>query len=127
MHLIDAGICRDGGSLVADFRLDDESLLSLMLEIAWSPGGIRSYDHLHVGDTIQNTCNDASLVCAGSAREAEIVRALNAWCESSEHRPVIETHISNGTYPAHDAPENHAYYAFMLYRNLMDRSQSARA
>lgn len=77
MKLISAEICRDGGSIAADFRLDDGSMLSFLLEV--SLGNTPRYGHLHVGSDIQNSCDPSTIIPKGSARESEVLALLDAW------------------------------------------------
>lgn len=84
MELICADVCRDGGSLAADFRLHDGSLLSLLLEVCEAPerGEPRRFGHLHVSDNVQNTCVKSSIISKDSAREREVVTMLDDWLSS---------------------------------------------
>jgi hypothetical protein len=82
MTLIEADVCRDGGSLVADFERDDGTHLSILLEVILSrlePGEARHFGHLHVGTDIQNSCDPFTLVAKGSLAEAALRNDLDAW------------------------------------------------
>lgn len=52
---IHADVCRDSGSIAADFRLKDKSSLSWLLEV--SSEGWPKYAHLHAGCAVQTTCD----------------------------------------------------------------------
>ena len=84
MELICADILRDGGSLVAEFKQKDGSLLSILLEVKGRPEGgkARSFRHLHVGSTIQNHCDPATIVAKASTEEKALLRELDNWIES---------------------------------------------
>ncbi|MEO7688174.1 MAG: hypothetical protein ABIS51_02735 [Sphingomonas sp.] len=80
--MIEADICRDGGSLVADFERDDGSRLSILLEVVlrhMESGEARHFGHLHVGTDIQNSCDPRTMVAKGSPAEVELLNDLDAW------------------------------------------------
>lgn len=72
---------RDGGSLGADFRREDGSLLSILLEVISmdAPGQKRRFRHLHAGASIQSSCTPSTIVEKGSEQEALIVSEIDAW------------------------------------------------
>ena len=82
MKLISADVCRDGGSIAADFRLNDGSLLSLLLEV--SVKGWPYHAHLHAGTSIQNSCDASTIIEKGSLKEKEILSSLRKWKISSQ-------------------------------------------
>ena len=85
MTLIEADICRDGGSLVADFKREDGSYLSILLEVVLrrlEPGEPSAYGHLHVGTDIQNYCDPLTIVPKGSSAEIELLKDLDSWLRS---------------------------------------------
>lgn len=102
MTLIDADVCRDGGSLVADFKREDGSHLSILLEVVLrrlEPGEPCPYGHLHVGTNIQNYCDPLTIVPKGSSAEVELLNDLDSWlrsvaregtAEERNHRYVLE-------------------------------------
>ena len=77
MRLINADVCRDGGSIAADFRLGNGSILSLLLEV--SPEGWPKYAHLHAGNTVQSTFDPNTVVAKGGRQEKEIISLLTNW------------------------------------------------
>lgn len=79
MSLIAGDILRDGGSLAVEFRLDDGSLLSVLLEVAGAPepGEERRFKHLHVGPAIQNSCDPGTVIVKGSEAEAALLRDMD--------------------------------------------------
>ena len=85
MTLVIGDIMRDGGSLAVDFQRDDGSLLSIMLEVDRSveAGEPRRYRHLHVGSTIQNRCDSATIIEKGSAEETLLLSTLDNWLEKT--------------------------------------------
>jgi hypothetical protein len=88
LTLVSGGICRDGGSITADFQRDDGSLLSLMLEVCGVPetGEERRFRHLHVGPTIQSTCDPSTIIVKGSEQEAMLLAELNGWTGNRRER-----------------------------------------
>jgi|GEM_PF-4001713 len=86
MRLIGADICRDGGSLAATFERADGSLLSIFLEVAEipEPGEARRFLHLHVGSSIQNRCDPATILRRGSADEASFLSELDDWIAAND-------------------------------------------
>ncbi len=82
MDLSSADICRDGGSIAADFRLEDGTLFSLLLEVSHSDNRVPPYRHLHCGDKYQNTCDPTTRITKGSAADAVIQERLSAWLGS---------------------------------------------
>lgn len=106
MKLISADVCRDGGSIAADFRLSDKSILSLLLEV--SRNGYPNYAHLHAGSEIQNTCDERTIVPKRSQREHEIISMLNTWKDSASQEP--------------DEKANSVRWALELCNNIGKRS-----
>lgn len=81
MTLVAGGICRDGGSLAADFQHENGSLLSILLEVVGGDGradGPR-FGHLHAGSTIQSSCTSSTIVEKGSEREARLLAEIDGW------------------------------------------------
>ena len=118
LRIADGGVCRDGGSLAADFYCEDGSMVSFLLEVS---SGQPKYRHLHAGAEIQNACEPATLVTKGSARDIELTSLLCSWAEECEFRPSIEAHLERGTCPPLDSPEYGSYWAFLLTTNLQNR------
>lgn len=118
LRIAEGGICRDGGSLVADFYCEDGSILSFLLEVAL---GQPKYRHLHAGAEIQNSCEPASLVTKGSPRDIELTSMLRSWAADCEFRPSIEAHLERGTRPPLESKEYGSYWAFLLINNLQNR------
>lgn len=78
LQLISAGIIRDGGSIAMEYRNEDGSLVSVLLEINnYSDNEPRTFGHLHVGSEIQNTCDLSTVIAKGSEREAALTRDID--------------------------------------------------
>ncbi|WP_442680390.1 hypothetical protein ACSBM8_04125 [Sphingomonas sp. ASY06-1R] len=86
LTLVSGGILRDGGSIFADFRREDGSLLSLLLEVNETPepGEERHFRHLHVGSTIQDACDHSTIISKGSEQEAKLLVELHRWAKSGK-------------------------------------------
>jgi hypothetical protein len=93
-------------------------MLSLLLEVSL---GQPEYRHLHAGADIQNSCEPATRVTKGSARDIELTSLLCSWAEQCEFRPSLEAHLERGTRPPLDSPEYGSYWAFLLIKNLQNR------
>lgn len=86
LTLVSSGILRDGGSICAEFRREDGSLLSLLLEVKEipEPGKQRHFGHLHAGSTIQNACDASTILVKGSEQEAILLGELQRWIEGGK-------------------------------------------
>ncbi|WP_133854680.1 hypothetical protein [Comamonas sp. JUb58] len=113
MKLINADVCRDGGSITAEFRLADKSLLSLLLEV--SSEGWPQYAHLHAGGEIQQSCDPSTVVARGSLREKKIIALLAKWRDSPSRQP--------DEYPMERADkENAERWALEMCRRIPERT-----
>jgi hypothetical protein len=112
MKLISADVCRDGGSIAADFRLNDGPLLSLLLEVSFK--GWPHYAHLHAGTCIQNSCDASTIIEKGSLKEKEILSSLRKWKISSLLSEEIHVHPNEKT--------NHLHWANEMCNRIESRS-----
>jgi len=93
MELIFADVCRDGGSLVADFRLTDGALMAVFLEVVGipEPGQSRRFRHLHISnDFPASRCDPRTIVSKNSDAERHLLEALDEWLKS----PLIDEEVN---------------------------------
>ena len=77
LELIGADICRDGGSIALDYRKEDGTLVSVLLEVnRYLDGETPTYGHLHIGREIQNRCDASTIVLKGSNEERALLRDI---------------------------------------------------
>jgi hypothetical protein len=105
LELLGADTCRDGGSIVMEYRQEEGVLVSVLLEVTHIPekGEPRRFGHLHVGSKIQNTCDVSTLVSKGSEQERSLLKDVdqlllgthpNARQDSLHHLRELREHLS---------------------------------
>lgn len=122
MKLYSAEMCRDGGSLCADFQMDDGTLLSILLGISNAVPKSHPYANLQVGDTIQNEYDPTTVVKKGTPRDDEVKLLLEEWLHSL---PAAERErFARGELGSSRAVADRSlHYAISLYECLDQRDE----
>jgi len=118
MKLTVADVCRDGGSIVADFELDGGAVLSLLLEV--SAPGYPVYGHLHAGNEIQNRCNSETVVPKGSSREKDLLSMLESW-QASISSTEVRRHLTGELRRSGQEGDQSLHWALELCRHITNR------
>lgn len=92
LQLLGAGVIRDGGSISMEYRKEDGSLVSVLLEVNRTRDGEpRTFGHLHVGSDIQNRCDTSTIVQKGSGREALLKADIEELLRGAHHQARSES------------------------------------
>lgn len=91
-----ADVCRDGGSIAIDLMSDGQRT-SILLEVAYNASTELIYDHLHVGEQIQNRCDSETIVAKNSAQETSVVNMVTDWLK--QNSTDIQRITAKTTYP----------------------------
>ncbi len=78
IELETAGACRDGGSIAIDL-IKNGRRTSILLEVAYNESRELIYDHLHVGEEVQNRCDPETIVTKNSEQEKSVMSMVTEW------------------------------------------------
>jgi hypothetical protein len=115
-----ADVCRDGGSIAIDLINSQGRRTSILLEVSFDASGKAYYDHLHIGEEIQNSCNPRSIVGKDSEAEIDAINMVTEWLRN--HATESQLIAAKSGYPkGGDQSAQNIYWCVQFLESVKTR------